>query len=110
MRNRVAQADGVRDELQVRQSEIRLQQLADRVRLDLEDAFVNLQPARASYEAAVRDDLHGDPIPGVTGSGVIDRSRRQRHARGKSNIDSGSSERSRYPSAISTSRSALNAV
>jgi outer membrane protein TolC len=54
IRNRVAQADAVRDELQVRQSEIRLQQLADQVRLDVADAFVNLQQARASYEAAVQ--------------------------------------------------------
>lgn len=54
IRNRVAQADAVRDELQVRQSEIRLQQLADQVRLDVSDAFVALQQARASYEAAVQ--------------------------------------------------------
>jgi outer membrane protein len=53
LRNRVAQADAVRDELQVRQAEVRRQQLEDQVRLEVADAEVALQQARASYEAAV---------------------------------------------------------
>jgi outer membrane protein TolC len=54
LRNRVAQADSARDELQLRQSEVRRQQFEDQVRLEVADAFVALQQARASYEAAVQ--------------------------------------------------------
>jgi outer membrane protein len=53
IRNRVAQADVVRDELQVRQTEVRLQQLNNSVKLEVENALVALQRARASYRAAV---------------------------------------------------------
>jgi outer membrane protein len=53
LRNRVAQADAVRDELQVRQAQVRRQQLEDQVRLEVADAQVALQQARAAYEAAV---------------------------------------------------------
>ena len=54
LRNRVAQADAVRDELQVRQTQVRRQQLEDQIRLEVADADVALQQARASYEAAVQ--------------------------------------------------------
>lgn len=54
VRNRVAQADAVRDEMQVRQTQIRRQQLEDQVRLEVADAYVALQQARASYDAAVQ--------------------------------------------------------
>jgi len=54
VRNRVAQADAVRDELQIRQTQIRRQQLEDEVRLEVADAYVALQQARASYDAAVQ--------------------------------------------------------
>jgi outer membrane protein len=54
LRNRIAQADAVRDELQVRQAQVRRQQLEDQVRLEVADAQVALQQARASYEAAVQ--------------------------------------------------------
>ncbi len=53
LRNRVGEADVVRDELQVRQNEIRRQQLANQIRLEVEDAVVALQRARDSYDAAV---------------------------------------------------------
>jgi outer membrane protein len=53
LRNRVAQADVVRDELQVRQTQVRQQQLSVQVRLEVQNALVALQRARASYEAAV---------------------------------------------------------
>jgi outer membrane protein TolC len=52
LRNRVAQADAVRDELQVRQSQVRHQQLQDQVRLEVADAGESLRQARAAYEAA----------------------------------------------------------
>ncbi len=54
LRNRVAQADAVRDELQVRQAHVRRQQLEDQVRLEVADAQVALEQARAAYEAAVK--------------------------------------------------------
>jgi len=54
LRNRVAQADAVRDELQLRQSQVRRQQLEDQVRLEVADAQVSLQQARAAYEATVQ--------------------------------------------------------
>ncbi len=53
LRNRVAQADAVRDELQVRQAEVRSQQLQDQVRLEVADAMESVLQARAAYEAAV---------------------------------------------------------
>ena len=53
LRNRVAQADAVRDELQVRQAQVRSQQLQDQVRLEVADAEESLRQARAAYDAAV---------------------------------------------------------
>ena len=53
VRNRVAQADAVRDELQVRQTQVRRQQLQDQVRLEVADAEESLRQARAAYDAAV---------------------------------------------------------
>ena len=53
-RNRVAQADAARDELQLRQTQLRRQQFEDQVRLEVADAYVALRQARAAYEAAVQ--------------------------------------------------------
>jgi outer membrane protein TolC len=53
LRNRVAQSDAVRDELQVRQAQVRRQQLQDQVRLEVADAEESLLQASAAYEAAV---------------------------------------------------------
>jgi outer membrane protein len=57
LRNRVAQADAVRDELQVRQTQLRRQQFEDQVRLEVADAYVAMQQARAAYEAAVQSRI-----------------------------------------------------
>jgi outer membrane protein len=54
LRNRVAQADAVRDQLQVRQTQLRRQQFEDQVRLEVADAYVAMQQARAAYDAAVQ--------------------------------------------------------
>ena len=54
LRNRVAQADLARDELQLRQSEIRNQQFLNQARLEVEDAVIALERAKAIYEAAVQ--------------------------------------------------------
>ena len=99
LRNRVAQADAVRDELQVRQTEVRRQQLQDQVRLEVADAEESLREARAAYDAAVEarrlqeqsvsveqqtfavGTLHkpdGDPIPELPRAGPLDGGRIQR--------------------------------
>jgi len=54
LRNRVAQADYARDQIQVHQNEIQLQQLRNQAQLEVEDALVAMRKARASYEAAVQ--------------------------------------------------------
>ena len=53
LRNRVAQADVARDRLQLRQSEVRLKQTQNQVRVEVQNALVTLRRARASYDAAV---------------------------------------------------------
>ncbi|MDQ6663465.1 MAG: TolC family protein [Acidobacteriota bacterium] len=53
LRNRVAQADVIRDELQLRQTQVRLQQLENQVKLEVGNALLVLQRARAGYDAAV---------------------------------------------------------
>jgi outer membrane protein len=52
--NRIAEADLARDEIQLKQSEIRLRQLQNQARLEVEDALIAMRRARASYEAAVQ--------------------------------------------------------
>jgi outer membrane protein TolC len=54
LRNRVAEADYARDQLQLRQSQIRRQQLENQVRLEVENAVIALERTRAAYEAAVQ--------------------------------------------------------
>ena len=51
-RNRVAQADYVTDQLSLRQSELQLQRTIKQVRVDVKNAVIALQQARARYEAA----------------------------------------------------------
>ena len=57
LRNRVAEADLARDEIQLRQSQIRVRQLQNQARLEVEDALIGMRRARASYEAAVQARL-----------------------------------------------------
>ena len=52
--NRIAEADLARDELQVKQSQIRLRQFENQARLEVEDALIAMGRARSSYEAAVQ--------------------------------------------------------
>ena len=51
---RIAEADLARDEIQLRQSQVRLRQLQNQARLEVEDALIAMRRARASYEAAVQ--------------------------------------------------------
>jgi outer membrane protein TolC len=53
LRNRVAQADVARDELQLRQSQVAFKQAQNQVRVEVENALLALRRARASYDAAV---------------------------------------------------------
>jgi outer membrane protein TolC len=52
IRNRQAQADQVRAELEYRQAQVRLQQLANQVRIEVRNAQFALQQNRASVQAA----------------------------------------------------------
>ncbi len=54
LRNRIAQADVARDEIQLRQSQLLLEQLHKQAQLEVEDALVAMRRARASYEAALQ--------------------------------------------------------
>jgi outer membrane protein TolC len=53
LRNRIAQADVVRDEIQIRQWDIRRQQLQNQIRLEVEADVVALGQARAALDAAL---------------------------------------------------------
>jgi outer membrane protein TolC len=56
--NRAARADVARDQLQVRQQEIRLRQLQKEVRLQVLNAMIALQQARETYGAAVKERVY----------------------------------------------------
>jgi outer membrane protein len=53
--NRAARADAARDLLQARQQEIRLRQLEKRAKLEITNAVLAIQQAKASFEAASRE-------------------------------------------------------
>jgi outer membrane protein TolC len=52
--NRIAEAGLARDEVQLKQSQIRLRQFENQARLEVEDALIAMRRARSSYEAAVQ--------------------------------------------------------
>jgi outer membrane protein TolC len=54
LRNRVAQADVVRDQLELRQAQVRLHNVEEQVRLEIESALIALSRARTSYDAALQ--------------------------------------------------------
>lgn len=54
LRNRAAQADMVRDQLALRQQELRLQVLVNQIRVDVQNALIGLQQARARYQTATK--------------------------------------------------------
>lgn len=55
LRNRAAEADYARDQLAVRQQEIRVQQIEKQIRLEIENALIALEQARATAEAAQQE-------------------------------------------------------
>jgi len=54
LRNRAAQSDYVTSELELRQNELGLQQNINQVRVDVQNAVIGLQQARARYSAAIK--------------------------------------------------------
>jgi len=54
LRNRVAVSDVVRDEMQVRQSQLRAQQISNQVRLEIENSLIALDRARTALAAATQ--------------------------------------------------------
>jgi len=54
LRNRAAQADYVTSELEMRQNELNLQKNVNQVRVDVQNALIGLQQARARYDASVK--------------------------------------------------------
>src|SRR5579883_1553424 len=52
--NRIAEADLARDEIQVKQSQVRLRQMENQARLEVEDALIAMRRARAASEAAAQ--------------------------------------------------------
>jgi outer membrane protein len=57
IRNRIAEADLARDEIQVKQWEIRTRELENQARLEIEDALIAMRRARASALAATQARL-----------------------------------------------------
>jgi outer membrane protein len=55
LRNRAAQSDMVREQLSIRQSEVRFQQQMNQVRVDVQNALISLQQARARYQTALKN-------------------------------------------------------
>lgn len=54
LRNRAAQSDYVTSLIEIRQNELSLQKNINQVRVDVQNAVIGLQQARARYEAAVK--------------------------------------------------------
>ncbi|HYP07701.1 MAG TPA: TolC family protein [Bryobacteraceae bacterium] len=52
LRNRAAQADITRDQLSLRQSELRQRQELNQIRVDVQNAVIGLQQSRARYQSA----------------------------------------------------------
>jgi outer membrane protein len=57
LRNRAAQADYVTSEIEIRQNELNLQKQINQVRVDVQNAVIGLQQARARYDAAVQSRI-----------------------------------------------------
>ena len=57
LRNRSAQADYVYNSLQIRQQELSQQKQLNQVRVDVQNAVIGLQQARARYQAAVKQRI-----------------------------------------------------
>jgi outer membrane protein TolC len=54
LRNRAAQSDYATSEIEIRQDELSLQKETNQIRVDVQNALIGLQQARARYDAAVQ--------------------------------------------------------
>ncbi len=61
-RNRIAQADAARDEMQLRQMQARVQQLENQIRDEIENAAIAVDVARTAYSAAVRSRVYQEQL------------------------------------------------
>lgn len=57
LRNRAAQADVIRDQLTLRQAELRQRQELNLIRVDVQNALIGLQQSRARYQAAQKSRI-----------------------------------------------------
>ncbi|MGA2271246.1 MAG: TolC family protein [Bryobacteraceae bacterium] len=57
LRNRTAQADRINGELVLRQQQLGLQRLENQVRVDVQNAQIGLQQARAQYQSAIKQRI-----------------------------------------------------
>jgi outer membrane protein TolC len=57
LRNRAAQADVVRDQLSLRQAELRQRQELNLIRVEVQNALIGLQQSRARYQAAQKSRI-----------------------------------------------------
>jgi len=57
LRNRAARADLVRDQLSLRQAEIRVRQIEKQVRLEITNALIAVEQARVSYKASEKERI-----------------------------------------------------
>ena len=92
LRNRAAQSDYVTSLLEIRQNELNLQKSVIQVRVDVQNAVIGVQQARARYDAAVKARVlaaadsggrpeeisagRGNPVSGGAGSARLWRPRR----------------------------------
>ncbi|HZL55567.1 MAG TPA: TolC family protein, partial [Bryobacteraceae bacterium] len=53
LRNRAAQSDYATSEIEIRQDQLSLQKQSNQIRVDVQNAMIGLQQARARYDAAV---------------------------------------------------------
>lgn len=60
IRNRGARADVIRDQLTVRQQQVRLQQLEKQVRIEVTNALIAVQQARDTWEATNQERILGE--------------------------------------------------
>lgn len=60
LRNRAAQADVINDTLSLRQQELQRVKNINQIRVDVQNAVIGLQQARARYEAAVKTRILGE--------------------------------------------------
>ncbi|MBC7925827.1 MAG: TolC family protein [Bryobacteraceae bacterium] len=60
LRNRAARADMIRDQLTLRQNELRQRQELNQIRVDVQNAMIGLQQSRAQYQAASKSRVLQD--------------------------------------------------